>query len=123
LIAYEWLARADTTVFVPVMKVSDCAGGQTVRSLSQEIHDSRQDGTLTLLPISQVKQAWPGFAVALGRWELNRASDEGLVASPNLAQNPTAAQHHHDHYLRAAPPGSRDSDSSGGLDRPRMPSF
>jgi uncharacterized protein (TIGR02246 family) len=66
-------ARTDTTVFVSGDEVT--RGWQTVRDrYLKKYNDRAKMGTLTFSDF-EIEQLGPDSAVALGRWELKRASD------------------------------------------------
>jgi uncharacterized protein (TIGR02246 family) len=66
-------ARAETTVFVSGDEVT--RGWQTVRDrYLKKYNDRAKMGMLTFLDL-EIEQLGPDSAVALGRWELKRASD------------------------------------------------
>jgi len=95
-------ARADTTVFVSGDEVM--RGWQTVRDrYLKKYSDRAKMGTLTFADL-EIEQLGPDSAVALGRWELKRASD-----SPHgrftliLRKTPDGWRIVHDHTSAAAP--------------------
>ena len=96
-------ARADTTVFVSGDEVM--RGWQTVRDrYLKKYSDRAKMGSLTFSDL-EIEQLGPDSAVALGRWELKRASD-----SPHgrftliLRKTPDGWRIVHDHTSAAAPP-------------------
>ncbi|HEY1893916.1 MAG TPA: nuclear transport factor 2 family protein [Chthoniobacterales bacterium] len=96
-------ARADTTVFVSGDEVM--RGWQTVRDrYLKKYSDRAKMGTLTFSDL-EIEQLSPDSALALGRWELKRASD-----SPHgrftliLRKTPDGWRIVHDHTSAAMPP-------------------
>ena len=96
-------ARAETTVFVSGDEVM--RGWQTVRDrYLKKYSDRAKMGTLTFSDL-EIEQLGPDSAVALGRWELKRASD-----SPHgrftliLRKTPDGWRIAHDHTSAAMPP-------------------
>jgi uncharacterized protein (TIGR02246 family) len=95
-------ARTETTVFVSGDEVM--RGWQTVRDrYLKKYSDRAKMGTLTFADL-EIEQLGPDSAVALGRWELKRASD-----SPHgrftliLRKTPDGWRIVHDHTSAAAP--------------------
>ena len=95
-------ARTDTTVFVSGDEVM--RGWQTVRDrYLKKYSDRAKMGTLTFADL-EIEPLGPDSAVALGRWELKRASD-----SPHgrftliLRKTPDGWRIVHDHTSAAAP--------------------
>ena len=96
-------ARAESTVFVSGDEVM--RGWQTVRDrYLKKYSDRAKMGALTFSDL-EIEQLGPDSAVALGRWELKRASD-----SPHgrftliLRKTPDGWRIVHDHTSAAAPP-------------------
>jgi uncharacterized protein (TIGR02246 family) len=96
-------ARTETTVFVSGDEVM--RGWQTVRDrYLKKYSDRAKMGTLTFADL-EIEQLGPDSAVALGRWELKRASD-----SPHgrftliLRKTPDGWRIVHDHTSAAMPP-------------------
>ena len=96
-------ARAETTVFVSGDEVM--RGWETVRDrYLKKYSDRAKMGTLTFSDL-EIEQLGPDSAVALGRWELKRATD-----SPHgrftliLRKTPDGWRIVHDHTSAAAPP-------------------
>ena len=78
-------ARAETTVFVSGDEVT--RGWQTVRDrYLKKYNDRAKMGMLTFSDL-EIEQLGPDSAVALGRWELKRASDPPPQGS-GVAGNP-----------------------------------
>ena len=96
-------ARADTTVFVSGNEVM--RGWQTVRDrYLKKYSDRAKMGTLTFLDL-EIEPLGPDSALALGRWELKRASDNPhgrftLI----LRKTPDGWRIVHDHTSAAPPP-------------------
>src|SRR5438477_6131485 len=95
-------ARAETTVFVSGDEVM--RGWETVRDrYLKKYSDRARMGTLAFADL-EIEQLGPDSAVALGRWELKRASD-----SPHgrftliLRKTPDGWRIVHDHTSTAAP--------------------
>jgi len=96
-------ARAESTVFVSGDEVM--RGWQTVRDrYLKKYSDRAKMGALTFSDL-EIERLGPDSAVALGRWELKRASD-----SPHgrftliLRKTPDGWRIVHDHTSAAAPP-------------------
>ena len=96
-------ARAETTVFVSGDEVM--RGWQTVRDrYLKRYSDRAKMGSLTFSDL-EIEQLGPDSAVALGRWELKRASDNPhgrftLI----LRKMPDGWRIVHDHTSAAGPP-------------------
>jgi uncharacterized protein (TIGR02246 family) len=96
-------ARAETTVFVSGDEVM--RGWQTVRDrYLKKYNDRAKMGTLTFSDL-EIEQLGPDSAVALGRWELNRASDNPRGRFTLIFRKmPDGWRIVHDHTSAAAPP-------------------
>jgi uncharacterized protein (TIGR02246 family) len=106
-------ARAETTVFVSGDEVR--RGWQTVRDRYLKKYSDRiKMGTLTFSDL-EIEQLGPDSAVALGRWELKRATDlpsqgSGVAGNPHgrftliFRKTPDGWRIVHDHTSAAAPP-------------------
>ena len=96
-------ARAETTVFVSGDEVM--RGWQTVRDrYLKKYSDRAKMGMLTVSDL-EIELLGPDSAVALGRWELNRANDNphghfSLI----FRKTPDGWRIVHDHTSAAAPP-------------------
>jgi uncharacterized protein (TIGR02246 family) len=96
-------ARAETTVFVSGDEVM--RGWQTVRDrYLKKYNDRAKMGTLTFSDL-EIEQLGPDSAVALGRWELNRAGDNPRGRFTLVFRKmPDGWRIVHDHTSAAAPP-------------------
>ena len=96
-------ARADTTVFVSGDEVM--RGWQTVRDrYLKKYSDRAKMGTLTFADL-EIEQLGPDSAVALGRWELKRASNNPHGHFTLIfRKTPDGWRIVHDHTSAAAPP-------------------
>jgi len=96
-------ARTDTTVFVSGDEVT--RGWQTVRDrYLKKYNDRAKMGTLTFSDF-EIEQLGPDSAVALGRWELKRASDNPHGRFTLIfRKTPDGWRIVHDHTSAAAPP-------------------
>jgi uncharacterized protein (TIGR02246 family) len=96
-------ARAETTVFVSGDEVM--RGWQTVRDrYLKKYNDRAKMGTLTFSDL-EIEQLGPDSAVALGRWELKRASDNPHGRFTLIFRKmPDGWRIVHDHTSAAAPP-------------------
>jgi len=96
-------ARTDTTVFVSGDEVT--RGWQTVRDrYLKKYNDRAKMGTLTFSDL-EIEQLGPNSAVALGRWELKRASDNPHGRFTLIfRKTPDGWRIVHDHTSAAAPP-------------------
>jgi uncharacterized protein (TIGR02246 family) len=106
-------ARAETTVFVSGDEVT--RGWQTVRDrYLKKYGDRAKMGTLTFSDL-EIEQLGPDSAIALGRWELNRANDpppqgSGAAGNPHgrftliFRHTPDGWRIVHDHTSAASPP-------------------
>ena len=97
-------ARAETTVFVSGDEVT--RGWQTVRDrYFKKYGDRAKMGTLTFSEL-EIEQLGPDSAVALGRWELKRASDEPHGRFTLIFRRTADGWRIvHDHTSAATPPG------------------
>ena|SRR5438874_7435621 len=90
-------ARDETTVFVSGDEVM--RGWQTVRDrYLKKYSDRAKMGILTFSDL-EIEQLGPDSAVALGRWELKRASKPTRSFYSNLPQNPRWLAHRARSYL------------------------
>ena len=96
-------ARAETTVFVSGDEVT--RGWQTVRDRSlKKYGDRARMGTLTFSDL-EIELLGPDSALALGRWELKRASDNPHGRFTLIfRKTPDGWRIVHDHTSAAAPP-------------------
>ena len=96
-------ARDETTVFVSGDEVM--RGWQTVRDrYLKKYSDRAKMGTLTFSDL-EIEQLGPDSAVALGRWELKRASDNPHGHFTLIfRKTPDGWRIVHDHTSAAAPP-------------------
>jgi uncharacterized protein (TIGR02246 family) len=96
-------ARTDTTVFVSGDEVTH--GWQTVRDrYLKKYNDRAKMGTLTFSDL-EIEQLGPDSAVALGRWELKRTSDNPHGRFTLIfRKTPDGWRIVHDHTSAAAPP-------------------
>ena len=106
-------ARAETTVFVSGDEVT--RGWQTVRDrYFKKYGDRAKMGTLTFLEL-EIEQLGPDSAIALGRWELQRANDpppqgSGVAGNPHgrftliFRHTPDGWRIVHDHTSASQPP-------------------
>jgi len=96
-------ARAETTVFVSGDEVT--RGWQTVRDrYLKKYNDRAKMGTLKFSDL-EIEQLGPDSAVALGRWELKRTSDNPHGRFTLIfRKTPDGWRIVHDHTSAAAPP-------------------
>ena len=106
-------ARAETTIFVSGDEVT--RGWQTVRDrYLKKYSDRAKMGTLTFSDL-EIEPLGPDSAVALGRWELKRASDpppqgSGVAGNPHgrftliFRKIPAGWRIVYDHTSAATPP-------------------
>ena len=96
-------ARAETTVFVSGDEVT--RGWQTVRDrYRSKYNDRAKMGTLTFSDL-EIEQLGPDSALALGHWELKRASDNPHGRFTLIfRKTPDGWRIVHDHTSAAAPP-------------------
>jgi ketosteroid isomerase-like protein len=96
-------ARAETTVFVSGDEVA--RGWQTVRDrYLKKYGDRARMGTLTFSDL-EIEPLGPDSALALGRWELKRASDNPHGRFTLIFRKTRDGWHIvHDHTSAAAPP-------------------
>ena len=96
-------ARTDSTVFVSGDEVM--RGWQTVRDrYLKKYSDRAKMGTLTFSDL-EIEQLGPDSAVALGRWELKRASDNPHGRFTLILRKTSDGWRIvHDHTSAAAPP-------------------
>src|SRR5207253_9154757 len=96
-------ARAETTVFLSGDEVR--RGWQSVRDrYLNTYHDRAKMGTLTFSDL-EIEQLGPDSALALGHWELKRASDNPRGRFTLIFRKiPDGWRIVHDHTSAAAPP-------------------